>query len=78
MGFASKLLDDGNGGSRSDQIKSPSTPTMGFAPKLLDDGDNDSRPNQKFAPKFFDDGSRPNFSAPITSKAYAGDDAVQK
>ena len=90
MGFDSKLHEDGNGGSRLDQIKSSSTTTMEFALKLHDDGNGGSRsdqiessstPTMGFAPKLLDEGdndSRPNFSATIANKAYADDDAVRK
>ena len=71
MGFDSKLHEDGNGGSRLDQIKSSSTTTMEFALKLHDDGNGGSRsdqiessstPTMGFAPKLLDEGdndSRP-------------------
>ena len=55
MGFASKLLDDGNGGLRLDQIKSSSTPMMGFVRSFSTTVTTIRGPNQKFAPKFFDD-----------------------
>ena len=60
--FATKLFDDGDGGSRSDQ-RFASTLFVGFAPKLIDDDNGGSRSDRSsstmvkgFTPKLLDNG----------------------
>ena len=50
MGFAPKLLNDDNGGSRSDRSSSPTV-----TPKLLDNGDGGSELDRGFASKIVDE-----------------------